>query len=55
MALSIKNLTDCWWQIPPIGKDFQPAFPLQNEDFPNLWTFTQFGTALVWLGTGLGP
>jgi hypothetical protein len=19
----MKNLADCWWQIPPFGKDFQ--------------------------------
>jgi hypothetical protein len=44
---SIKNLTDCWWQIPPIGKDFQGFSRSKSKDFPQLSDFFEIGTVLV--------
>jgi hypothetical protein len=43
-----KNLADCWWQIPPIGKVFRALCLVKNGVFPELRAFLAFGTALVW-------
>jgi hypothetical protein len=54
MPLSIKNLTDCWWQFPPFGKDFHADSPLKNGESAAVSTFVKNGTPLVWLLAGLG-
>ena len=36
---SIKNLTDCWWQIPPFGKDFRAVRSSKIDGFPKVWPF----------------
>ena len=52
----LQNLTDCWWQIPPFGKDFRVVFRSENRDFSrNLAVSTKYGTSLVWIEAGLGP
>jgi hypothetical protein len=55
MRLSIKNLTDCWWQIPPFGKDFQLVFPLKKGKIAKDVVFRKSGTTIAWLKAGLGP
>jgi hypothetical protein len=49
ITLSVKNLADCWWQIPPFGKDFQAFSHSENDDFPEFGCFRDCGTTLVWL------
>jgi hypothetical protein len=55
MYLSIKNLTDCWWQIPPFGKDFHADFCRKIDELPEVGGFTDSGTDLEWEKTSLGP
>jgi hypothetical protein len=43
----MKNLTDCWWQIPPFGKDFQALALVKKGEFANFGAILHFGTALV--------
>jgi hypothetical protein len=43
----MKNLTDCWWQIPPFGKDFHALQLAKNEEFWEFRPFRDFGTTLV--------
>ena len=50
----MKNLADCWWQIPPSGKDFQLIEALKIAEFPKDSTFRIFGTPVAWLEAGLG-
>ena len=54
-SFSNKNLTDCWWQIPPFGKDFRSANRSKNSKFPEIFGFRNSGMTLVWFRTGLGP
>jgi hypothetical protein len=42
-----QNLADCWWQIPPFGKDFHRDLPLKIDIFPEISDFPECGTALV--------
>ena len=44
--LSTNNLTDCWWQIPPFGKDFRCFFRGKMPFFPELRENATSGTAL---------
>jgi hypothetical protein len=44
---SSKNLADCWWQIPPFGKDFPAVFARKSGYLPEVGTFSGNGTALV--------
>jgi hypothetical protein len=32
---STKNLADCWWQIPPIGKDFHFEKAAKFDELPD--------------------
>jgi len=50
----MKNLTDCWWQIPPFGKDFQAAVVVKTAEMRKDYAFHVFGTTVAWLGAGLG-
>jgi hypothetical protein len=50
-----KNQTDCWWQIPPFGKDFRFDFRRKIALFANPSRFREYGTSLVWFEAGLGP
>jgi hypothetical protein len=45
--LSFKNLTDCWWRIPPFGKDFRAFHSPKFGKITELQAFLNFGTALV--------
>jgi hypothetical protein len=48
-------LADCWWQIPPFGKDFQ-FFPMVKiRKNAKDGAFRICGTAVAWLEAGLGP
>jgi hypothetical protein len=47
MLLFVKNLTDCWWQIPPFGKDFQLIDVLKIAEFPQDSAFRVFGTTVA--------
>jgi hypothetical protein len=46
---------DCWWQIPPFGKDFHSGFARKIALFAVNEHFGENGTTLVWLEAGLGP
>jgi hypothetical protein len=43
----MKNLADCWWQIPPFGKDFQAIAALKIAEFPKDSAFHVFGTPVA--------
>src|SRR5690348_14355725 len=47
-SVPIQKLADCWWQIPPFGKEFRLVFPWKSPLFPYLPCFRESGTALVW-------
>jgi hypothetical protein len=49
------NLPDCWWQIPPFGKDFCVARLFKIAEIMKLCGFLKSGTALEWEEAGLGP
>jgi hypothetical protein len=42
-----RNLADCWWQIPPFGKDFHAFGTAEIGKFLELSRFLHSGTALV--------
>jgi hypothetical protein len=42
-----KNPTDCWWQIPPFGKDFQVILEIESNEIAELGYFMRSGTPLV--------
>jgi hypothetical protein len=44
---SIKNLADCWWQIPPFGKDFQPSSPCKKREVAEDEAFRKYGTGIA--------
>jgi hypothetical protein len=44
MRPSVQNLPDCWWQIPPFGKDFHVIFPTKTAKIPEMTTALNFGT-----------
>jgi hypothetical protein len=46
-VITSRNLTDCWWQIPPFGKDFPAVFARKSGYLPEVGTFSGNGTALV--------
>jgi hypothetical protein len=48
-SLLLKNLADCWWQIPPFGKDFQALLLLRMAEIPKDSTFHISGTPVAWL------
>ena len=45
---SLHVLTDCWWQIPPFGKDFCAPQHRKDAKIRELCRFRKSGTALVW-------
>jgi hypothetical protein len=49
------NLTDCWWQIPPFGKDFHCEWMGKFDELTDKYHFGKNGMKLVWLEAGLGP
>jgi hypothetical protein len=44
----MKNLTDCWWQIPPFGKDFQEVAFVKTVEMRKDYAFHIFGTPVAW-------
>jgi hypothetical protein len=50
----MKNLADCWWQIPPFGKDFQAVVRVKMAENPKDSSFRVSGMPVAYLGAGLG-
>jgi hypothetical protein len=47
MLSSIQKLADCWWQIPPFGKDFRAAGFAKMAEIPKDPTFSISGTPVA--------
>src|SRR4051812_12070232 len=42
-----RDLTDCWWQIPPFGKEFWGVICWKSTVFAEFLLIRGFGTPLV--------
>jgi hypothetical protein len=49
---STKILADCWWQIPPIGKEFHHVFDPETGEIPEASVFSIYGTPVAWTEAG---
>jgi hypothetical protein len=43
----VSNLADCWWQIPPFGKDFQARSAREKGENPEDMAFRKLGTVIA--------
>jgi hypothetical protein len=55
MLFFAQKLADCWWQIPPFGKDFRFVSKGKIALLAEVCCFLRYGTGLEWFQAGLGP